>query len=299
MTGIQDRLRAGECIILDGGLGQELVRHGIDTSQGLWSAQALLDRPELVSGVHQAFVDAGADVITTNSYATNRRRFPDADRWRAVNHTAGRLARETADSAGRSVAVAGSLPPLNGSYRPDCVGDPAELEREYREQAAILAEHADLLLCETMSTAAEAAAAARGAQAGGLPVWVSWTLADDGAGRLRSGETITDAAAALDGLPVAALLVNCCIPESVDAAIPELARAAGDRPFGAYANGFQPIAAGRGVADGRDLPDARDDLDPARYADTAATWRDKGARILGGCCELGPVHIGELSRRFG
>ena len=299
MTGIHNRLHAGDGIILDGGLGQELVRRGIDTSQGLWSAQALLDRPELVREVHQAFVDAGAEIITTNSYATNRRRFPDADQWRALNHAAGRLARETADSAGRPVAVAGSLPPLNGSYRPDCVGDPVELEREYREQAAMLAEHADLLLCETMSTAAEAAAAARGAQASGLPVWVSWTLADDGTGRLRSGETITDAAAALDGRPVAALLVNCCIPESVDAALPELARAAGDRPFGAYANGFQPIAAGQGVSDGRDLPDARDDLDPTRYADAAAAWRKAGAQILGGCCELGPVHIAELSRRFG
>jgi S-methylmethionine-dependent homocysteine/selenocysteine methylase len=288
-------LADGGRLLLDGGLGQELVRRGVDTSHGLWSAQALLDSPETVTAAHRDFVDAGADVITTNTYATTQRRFPDRARWRTLNETAARLARDAASAAGRSVYIAGSLPPLNGSYRPDRVGDPAELEREYREQAGVLAAHVDLLLCETMSTAGEAAAAARGAVAAGLPVWVSWTLLDDGSGNLRSGETIAAAVDAIGDLPVQAFLVNCSIPESVGAAVAEL-RTLANRPYGAYANAFEPIAVG--VDDGRDLPNARSDLDPPTYAARVNDWLAAGARIVGGCCEVGPAHIAELKRRF-
>jgi S-methylmethionine-dependent homocysteine/selenocysteine methylase len=171
------------------------------------------------------------------------------------------------------------------------------LEPEYAELAEMLAPGVDLLLCETMSTSGEALAAARGAARTGKPVWVSWTLADDGSGRLRSGETLSEALAVLDGLPVQAVLVNCSIPESVSAAMPELAREAG-RPFGGYANGFRPIAPGEGVNDGRDLPDARAELTPAAYADFASDWLAAGAAIVGGCCEVGPDHIAALRARF-
>lgn len=297
MTAPLDDLATGGRLLLDGGMGQELVRRGIDTSEGRWSAQALLDSPQTVRAVHNAFMAAGAQVLTTNTYATTRRRFPEEDTFQRLNQAAGELAREAADKAPHAAAVAGSLPPLHGSYRPDLVPGDGTLEPAYREQAEVLRPYVDLFLCETMSTAAEAAAAARGAAATGKPVWVSWTLAEDGRGVLRSGESIADAVAALGDLPVAAVLVNCSTPESVAAAMPQLAAAAG-RPFGAYANAFQPIAAGQGVNDGRDLPDAREDLDPAAYAEAAAGWLDAGARIVGGCCEVGPAHIAELRRRL-
>ena len=71
-----------------------------------------------------------------------------------------------------------------------------------------------------MSTAVEALAAARGAASTGPPVWVSWTVADDGSGLLRSGETVQEAIESLDGVEVEALLINCSMPESVAAALP-------------------------------------------------------------------------------
>ncbi|MDZ7749674.1 MAG: homocysteine S-methyltransferase family protein [Halofilum sp. (in: g-proteobacteria)] len=169
----------------------------------------------------------------------------------------------------------------------------AELEPQYREQAALLAEYVDLFLCETMSTASEALAAARGAASTGLPVWVSWTVADDGSGRLRSGEDIGDAVATLAGEHVDAVLVNCSMPESVDAAMPALARHAG-RPFGAYANGFEPIGPGHEIDAGRNVPEARSGLNPERYAAHVSGWLDAGAQIVGGCCEVGPAHIARL-----
>jgi len=137
---------------------------------------------------------------------------------------------------------------------------------------------------------------ARRAAATSRPVWVSWTVADDRSGRLRSGETVAEAVAALEGVGVAALLVNCSTPESVAPALAALGARAGGRPFGAYANGFEAIAPGDDVADGAAVPPAREDLDPERYADHAARWLDAGAQVVGGCCEVGPAHIARLRR---
>ena len=89
--------------------------------------------------------------------------------------------------------IAGSLPPLAGSFRPDRVGRFEEIVPIYREQAEVLAPHVDLLFCETMSSADEARAAATAATWSGKPVWVCWTLHEDRSGRLRSGEEIGDA----------------------------------------------------------------------------------------------------------
>jgi len=291
-------LQDGQTILLDGGMGQELAARGLETSDGLWSARALVDHPEAVVTVHRDFIIAGADVITANSYAATRRRLDSADiedGFVRCNRAAGKLARQAADEADREVLVAGSLPPIHGSYRPDRVRPLEEIEPLYREQAVILAEYVDLFICETMSTAAEALAAARGAASTGLPVWVSWTVADDGSGLLRSGETVREAVESLDGVEVEALLFNCSMPESVEAALPALAEHAG-RAFGAYANGFSAIEAGFEVADGANVQNRREELTPARYAEHARRWLDVGASIVGGCCEVGPAHIAELRR---
>ena len=151
------------------------------------------------------------------------------------------------------------------------------------------------MLCETMSSAEEARAAATAAAESGRPVWVSWTLADDGPPRLRSGETLAAAAAALADIPLAARLVNCSHPEALDAALPELVALGGT--VGAYANAFTSVDRlkhGGSV----DVLAAREDLDPATYADFAMGWVAGGATIVGGCCEVGPEHIAVLRDRL-
>lgn len=291
------KLADGAPLLLDGGMGQELVARGVDSSTGLWSAQAMLDQPEIVETVHRAFLDAGADLIIANSYASTQRRVPEPDTFRQMNQAAGDLAQRARAAAGGHGLIAGSLPPLYGSYRPDLVPSEDQLLPMYRAQAEVLAPYVDLFLCETLSTAGEAHAAATAAAETGKPVWVSWTLADDRSGRLRSGESVGEAAAALEGLDVQALLVNCSIPEAVTAAMPALAQAAAGRPYGGYANGFQPKLE-QGVSDGADVPDAREDLTPDGYAAFADGWLEAGARLIGGCCEVGPAHIAELRRRL-
>lgn len=284
-------------VLMDGGMGQELIHRGLtDGPPGLWSANALLRSPETVLEIHRDYIRAGARIITTNTYSTKRSRLEPVglgDRFEALNRLAAELACRARDEAGADILIAGSLPPLHGSYRPDLVRQSDEILPLYREQAEILAPYVDLFLCETMSTAAEGLAAATGAAATGKPVWVAWTLDETGTGVLRSGESVSAAAAALDGLPVSAFLVNCCPPESITAAMPELA-GLGPWPCGGYANGFASVPGQWGPGDPVEHLGHREDLGPDAYARHVQAWIAAGARLVGGCCEIGPEHIARL-----
>ncbi|QEX20803.1 homocysteine S-methyltransferase [Hypericibacter adhaerens] len=282
-------------VLLDGGMGRELRMRGVPILETIWSANALVVAPEVVRQVHQDYIAAGAEIVTTNSYGVIRADLAKEGiehRFAELNRMAGALAREARDRSGRKAFIAGSLPPLRGSYRPDLVGSHAEIEPLYEEQASLLAPYCDLMLCETMSSATEAVAAATAAARTGLPVWVSWTLHEDNSGRLRSGESVTEAAKAIAHLPVSAFLVNCCSPESITAAMPELARLPGGIA-GGYANAFRPVPADWTLEAGGLLP-LRDDLDPESYAHHAGHWHAAGARVVGGCCGTRPAHIARL-----
>jgi S-methylmethionine-dependent homocysteine/selenocysteine methylase len=281
-------------------MGRELRFRGIEILTSIWSTNGLLVAPDVVRDIHRDYIAAGADVITTNTYGIIRQELAKEGiehRFAELNELSCRLAAEARDAAGREVWIAGSLPPLNGSYRPDRVLPWDTIVPLYEEQAALLAPHVDLLLCETMSSAAEGVAAATAACATGKPVWVSYTLHEDHSGRPRSGETIADAVRALGDLPVSGILANCCAPESITAAMPALC-ATGKTYIGGYANTFAPVPAtwtldGSAPSDGT-LP-LRDDLDPAAYLAHARQWWDAGATVIGGCCGTRPAHIEVLA----
>merc|ERR1719414_2736096 len=202
--------------ILDGGMGHQLKAMGIEITGPVGSrrrflgvAMANLEKPEMVRDAHLAYIDAGADVVTTNNYACVPKCLELADDRDAGEDVgleryvaaAGRCARAAvAARPSRQVSVAGSLPPLAESYRPDLVGPFDENLAHYRTIARTIAEYSDVLLCETMSTVDEARAACTAALETGLPVWVSWTL-DEAKPVLRSGESIEAAFAVLADLP--------------------------------------------------------------------------------------------------
>jgi S-methylmethionine-dependent homocysteine/selenocysteine methylase len=286
-------------ILLDGGMGRELRFRGVDVMTSIWSAKALIDAPQVVREVHRDFITAGADIITINSYGIIRSNLAWAgieDRFKELNLLACNLAKEARDASGRTVLIAGSLPPLAGSYRPDRVDKFEEIEPLYREQAELLAPHVDLLLCETMSSIDEGRAAAGAATRTGKPVWVCWTLHEDRSGRLRSEEDIDDAAKALADLPVSGALANCCAPESITKALPQLAQT-GLKYFGGYANTFQPIPEDWDLKGGKNTDGSlglRADLDPESYAAHASEWLKAGATVIGGCCGTRPAHIARL-----
>jgi S-methylmethionine-dependent homocysteine/selenocysteine methylase len=284
--------------LLDGGMGQELVaRAGKATS--LWSVQALLDNPETVRAVHRSYFNAGADVATTNTYAILPDRLAPkglTGRLADLMQLACRLTCEARDAHGAGL-VAGGLGPQGFSYQPD-KSPPAEQAAEvYAVCARLQVPFVDLHILETMSSLDQARGGLMGASVTGKPIWLALSVDDADGTKLRSGEPLIDVASLLVEYQPAAVLLNCSVPEAIDAALPVLATMG--HKFGAYANGFTAIAdtfdhIGATV----DLLQARTDLGPVAYAKFADSWAQQGASIIGGCCQVGPAHIAELRRRF-
>jgi S-methylmethionine-dependent homocysteine/selenocysteine methylase len=287
--------------ILDGGMGRELMRAGAPFRQPEWSALALMLAPQTVTQAHQRFIDAGADVITTNSYALVPFHIGE-DRFKAEGQKladlAGRLAREAADKAPHKVRAAGSLPPLFGSYRPDLF-DEQDAPRIIQPLIEGLSPHVDLWLAETQGSLAEVRFARAALKDDQRPFWASFTLDDDNEDlsrpKLRSGECVAMAVGAVLDLGIDAILFNCSQPEvmagAVDAA--QAAGAARNVPvkIGIYANAFPPQ---REEAANEGLSDIRADLTPDNYARFAREWLKLGADIVGGCCGIGPEHVAAL-----
>lgn len=285
--------------LLDGSLGQELVKRLGATPTPLWSTSVMFEDPTLVSDVHSDYFAAGATVATANSYAIHRDRLVGTgfeDRFEDLVKSSIRLAVEARDAFG-SGRVAGALGPLGASYRPDMCPPPDEAAQTYAESVAMMKDHVDLFVIETTASVEHAEGALRAAALGDKPVWLAVTVVDDDGTKLRSGEPVGDLADVVARHQPDAVLVNCSRPEAVGAAL-EIIKGFG-RPFGAYANGFTHIS--DGFLEARptvDTLEARRDLDPAAYADFAMSWIEQGATIVGGCCEVGPAHITELGRRL-
>ena len=284
--------------ILDGGMGQELVRRA-GRATPLWSTQALLDAPELVRAVHQDFFDAGAEVATANTYALLPDRliaFGMEDRLADLTETACQIAAQARDAAGGGI-VAGSLGPLGFSYRPDLAPPPEQAAEIYATIAALQARVVDVLLLETMSSLDQARGGLMGAKTAGKPVWLALSVSDTDGTCLRSGEKLSDIAALLAEFRPEHVMLNCARPEAVSQGLSILAQF--DVPFGAYANGFTQIDPRfNAIGATTDLLSTREDIGPKAYADFAERWVNIGASIVGGCCEIGPDHIATLTRRL-
>ena len=289
--------------ILDGGMGRELKRSGAPFRQPEWSALALIEAPETVAAVHRAYCAAGAKVITTNSYALVPFHIGDerfAREGLALANRAGQVARAAAnDTSG--VRVAGSLPPVCGSYRPDLF-DPEVAAPLLAVLIDGLAPHVDLWLAETLSALDEARAVIAQLQDDPRPLWLSFTLADGpgeraAPGQLRSGETIEQAVQLAVQAGAQALLFNCSQPEvmlgALQRALAETDRLGAALQLGVYANAFPPQSGDAAANDG--LSPLRGDLNPAGYLGWVEQWIDSGAQIVGGCCGIGPEHIAAIA----
>lgn len=288
--------------ILDGGMGGEIQSRLPEAKNGLWSALALVECPELVAALHREYIEAGADIVATNTYST----IPSylgkagmAGRYPALTRKAAGLARAAADGSPRPVQVAGALPPLDESYRPDLVPPAADAQPVYARLVAEMVADVDLWLCETMSSAAEAVNAASQARAhgGGKPVYVAWTLDETPGAGLRSGESIADAVAAVAHLDVDAFLFNCTHPEAIEAGLGAL-RELTDKPIGCYPNRLNRVPKGWAL-DGNLATGLRRDLPRDLYVAAIERCIDLGATIVGGCCGIGPGDINALAQRLG
>ncbi len=283
-------------ILLDGGMGQELVKRGAAKESPMWGAQVLMDTPELVRQLHVEFIQAGAKVITLNSYSLTPERLVNVgavDQFDDLQSRAFELAAQARDEAGvADVRIAASLPPLAGSYHPESTPEFEAAVKSYRMIVEAQSDNVDLFICETMSCIKEAEAAALAASESGTPYWIAFSVSDECDGVLRSGESIDDAYQSVAKNNPQAILLNCSLPEAIDAAWPQVKNL--KVPVGAYANGFTSISA-MPLAGGVDMLEAREDLGPDAYARAAMQWVDDGASVIGGCCEISPSHIARLA----
>lgn len=288
-------------IILDGGMGQELLARSQREVTTMWSADVMLHEPELVRELHCEFICAGADIITLNTYTATPERLANNNALHLMEqlHESAKQAAVDAisdyhyacEGPARNIQIAGCLPPLVASYHPEVSPEFADCVESYRKLVKLQRSGADLFICETMSSTIEAKAACLAAKEAKVPVWVAFSVSDDEPKNLRGGESLQDAVAEILTFAPDAILLNCSRPESINAVWPELQNL--EVPVGVYANGFTSIDSlypGTTVASLA----ARDDLGPSAYAQICADWAKQGASIIGGCCEVGPTHIASL-----
>ena len=285
--------------LLDGGMGQELIRRAGGDPHPLWATRVMIDNPGMVQAIHADYFAAGASLATSNTYAIHHDRlvkFALDHRYHDLMDGALAAAKAARDTHGRGM-IGGAMGPLIATYRPETMPPYADAVALYAEMAALLAPHVDVLIGETVASVGHARALIDGARQGaaGKPLWLSVTIEDRNGTRLRSGEEISALGTLVDG--VDAVLANCSAPEAMDIAMPHLA--AFGKPFGAYANGFQQITDDFLAENPTvDALSRRPELTPERYADYVIGWIGQGATIVGGCCETGPDHIAEITRRL-
>ncbi|MEZ8991410.1 homocysteine S-methyltransferase family protein [Vibrio breoganii] len=289
-----------DVIILDGGMGRELKRIGAPFTQPQWSAQALIESPKHVEQAHRGFIEAGAEIITVNSYACVPFHLGEAlyqQRGAELARTAALLAREAVNKSNQNVAVAGSIPPALGSYRPDLF-EPVQVKEVTQTLFEAQEAYVDLWLAETVASIAEFEAISQVLSQTDKACHYAFTLQDDLSDipRLRSGETVKEATLKLCKSGAAGIFFNCSIPEVMEQAIAE-AKAIIDEQgidvaIGVFANSFTPIGV---THEANDTIQSMRELSPEDYLEFAKQWHQAGATIIGGCCGIYPSHIKALA----
>ncbi|MGW3099776.1 homocysteine S-methyltransferase [Streptomyces sp. NPDC001102] len=296
-TSLAAALAAGT-VVLDGGMSNQLESAGHDLSDELWSARLLAERPEAITEAHLAYFEAGADVAITASYQATFEGFAKRGigRERAAELLA--LSVESAREAARRAAAKGVTRPLwvaasvgpygamlaDGSeYRGRYGLSADELADFHRPRVEVLAAaRPDVLALETVPDADEARALLRVVRELGVPAWLSYTVDGD---RTRAGQPLEEAfALAADVDEVIAVGVNCCAPQDVDGAVRTAARVTG-KPVVVYPNSGEAWDAGARAWDGRS----------SFTPEEVTGWRASGARLIGGCCRVGPEAIAGIA----
>ena len=285
--------------LLDGSIGQQLVKLSGDKPTNLWSTKVMIDHPALLDQVHEEYFRVGATIATTNTYPVLQDRL-DANGINADIRQLWDIAVSSARAAVKKNGkgrVAGSIGPLIASYRPDIFPEPEEAEKQYSPVVAHLSKGVDLILVETVSSIRHAEGVLRATDKTKKPVWLAISVNDFDGTRLRSGEAVCDLREICERHQMDAILVNCSRPEVVCETLNIIS--AFHLPFGAYANGFTKISKDFLQAKPTvDALSARVDLGPKQYAEFAIQWIKLGATIVGGCCEVGPEHIQELAKQI-
>ncbi len=283
---LSELLAEREYLLADGATGTNMFAMGLETGAApdLWN----VEHPDRVAELHRSFIEAGSDIILTNTFGANRFRLKlhrAETRAFEINETGARIAREQAEAAGRPVVVGGSMGPTGEIFEPVGTLSEADGEAAFAEQAeGLAAGGVDVLWIETISSKEEIRAAVAGAAGTGLPVVATMTF--DTAGRTMMGVTPEDAIGHAHGLQTQLLAfgANCGVgPGTLIDTVLGIKR-------GAEANDILVAKGNCGIPEYRDGEIVYSGSHEI-MADYARMARDAGARIIGGCCGTTPDHI--------
>lgn len=305
MEELQQRLDSGALVFLDGAVGTELQQMGVPMDDVAWCATALKTHPDTIRQLHEDYINAGADIITANTYASSPHNLAAVglgDQAKELNTRAVELARQAVDNTAvdRPVWIAGSLSSFgvyNVSRGSRDVVPMDVIEASYRMQAAMLAEaKVDLLVLEMVREEEQGGMLLKAALETGLPVWVglSCSLAADGSVKMLSADNVTgasklDFAEILNSLMSIGGSTLAVMHSDVKHITPALKIALEEwtGPMAAYANSGNYYRISR--------PSFEDAISPEDYLAYAKEWVELGVQIIGGCCGIGRDHIRVLS----
>ena len=292
--------------ILDGGMGQELLNRGLKPKGTLWSAHALIDKEchQMVVDTHLDFINAGAEVIVTTTFTARRNRLIQNDcekYFEKINIKAVELAQKARDISKKEVLIAGGLPNQKQTYSADLGKDLDLIEKNFYDQAKLLKQGIDFFYLDVMSSGIECEIALKVIETFNLPVLVGIHLRDNG--QLPSGEKINDIVKKYNNKNWLGIIMACISPRAYEAVMNDLQKI--DIPYGFKLNAFKKIPEGYTVASKDEWGNAGNpitvlgkntDLNESKFYEYVKKFMKNGATILGGCCEIRPSHIKEISK---
>jgi len=292
--------------ILDGGMGQELLKRGLKPQGTLWSAVALIEKKyhQLVVDTHLDFINSGADVIVTTTFTARRIRLIQnkcEEHFEYVNTKAVELALKARDISKKNILIAGGLPNQYQTYSANLGDDLNLIEKNFYDQAKLLKKNIDFFYLDVMGSGKECEIALKTVKSFNLPVLVGVHIKKNG--KLPSGENISDIVKKYKDENWLGIIAACVAPESYEIIIKELKNL--DIPYGFKLNAFKNIPDDYEVSSssiwGKNgnptiILGKREDITESKFYEFAKKFKDDGATILGGCCEIRPSHINEIAK---
>jgi len=292
--------------ILDGGMGQELLHKGLKPKGTLWSAHALIDEDyhQLVIDTHLDFINAGAEAIVTATFTARKLRLIQNDcekYFEKINIKAVELAQKARDISKKDILIAGGLPNQKQTYSANLGEDLGVIEKNFYDQANLLKNGIDFFYLDVMSSGLECEIALKTIESFNLPVLVGVHLKDNGI--LPSGEKINDVIKKYKNKNWLGVIMACISPKAYETALKDLKQL--DVPYGFKLNAFKNIPEGYTVASKDQWGNAGNpttvlgvntDLNESKFYECSKKFMENGATILGGCCEIRPSHIKEISK---
>ena len=293
-----------ETRILDGGMGQELLARGVKGNKTLWSANALLQNEyhQLILDTHLDFINSGAEVIVTNTFATRRLRLKEnkiEDQLEYLNTKAGEITKK-AKEINPHVLIAGGLPSQYLTYEADTRSN-EEIRENFYDQAKLLDPFIDFFYFDVLSSVKEFKLGIKAIESFNKPYLLGAHISKGV--KLPSGEKISEIINNIKHKKLLGLILACISPENYEKNLNEIKNL--NIPFGFKLNGFITTKTKSSFANNYkntitgnpiEFLGQRKDFTPQKIAIVAKKFKDSGATILGGCCETSPEHIKEISK---